>query len=56
LALRSDCSNRLLMLVFVVAKKIRDGLKMLAGTALRAGCAMAGAKALFSSRLLLRPG
>src|ERR1035438_3682017 len=45
-ALRSDCSNRLFMLVLVVAKKMRDGFRMLAEAALRAGCAMAGAKAL----------
>jgi hypothetical protein len=44
------------MLVFVVAKKMRDGFRMSAEAALQAGCAMAGAKALFSSLLLLRPG
>ncbi|MGC8550373.1 MAG: hypothetical protein ACP5M4_11790 [Acidobacteriaceae bacterium] len=44
------------MLVFVVAKKILDGLKMFDGAELRAGCAMAGAKAHFFLSLLLRPG
>jgi hypothetical protein len=44
------------MLVFVVAKKTRDGLRMLADDAFLAGCAMAGAKALSSFSLLLRPG
>jgi hypothetical protein len=44
------------MLVLVVAKKMREGLRMFAGTELRAGCAMAGAKALllliaFAARL-----
>jgi hypothetical protein len=34
------------MLVPVVAKKIRDGLRMLAVDAFLPGCAMAGAKAL----------
>jgi hypothetical protein len=34
------------MLVFVVAKNMRDGFKMLAAAALRAGCAMAAAKSL----------
>jgi hypothetical protein len=43
------------MLVFVVAKKIRDGFRMLVEAALRAGCAIAGAKAL-SFSTLLRPG
>ena len=45
-ALRSDCSNRLPMLVFVVAKKdARRVQNVCRGAALRAGCAMAGAKA-----------
>jgi hypothetical protein len=34
------------MLVFVVAKKVRDEFRMSDGAALRAGCAIAGAKAL----------
>jgi hypothetical protein len=44
------------LLVFVVTKKMREGLKMLAGAALRAGCAMAGAKAHSPLNPLLRPG
>jgi hypothetical protein len=35
------------MLVLVVAKKMRDELRAFSGLALRAGLAMAGAKALF---------
>ena len=53
LALRFDCNNRLPIHVFVVAKKMRDGLRMLAGAELRAGCDMAGAKARVLSNAII---
>jgi hypothetical protein len=45
IAFRSDWNNRRAMLVFVVAKKIRELLRIVFGHAFRAGCAIAGAEA-----------
>jgi len=45
LALRSDCKSLRPMLVPVVVKNVRAGLRMLVGDAFLAGCTMAGAKA-----------
>src|SRR5208283_4182766 len=47
MAFRSDWNRRFPMLVLVVVKKTRDELSMFSGLALRAGIAIAGAKAQF---------
>jgi hypothetical protein len=44
-AFLSDCNKRRPMLVLVVAKKTREGLRILSALALREGIAIAGAKA-----------
>jgi hypothetical protein len=44
------------MAILVVAKKMRDGLRMFAEAALRAGCDMAGAKAQSFRLRSSRPG
>jgi hypothetical protein len=44
------------MLVFVVVKKVRAGLRMFSGDAFFAGCAMAGAKAHLLLLAFFRPG
>src|SRR6202051_2779767 len=54
-ALRSDCNSALPMLVFVVTKSVRDGLRIRSPLALRLGFAIPGAKARFLS-VVLRHG
>ena len=50
-AFRSDCSKFLPMLVFVVVKNIRAGLRMFPDDAFLPGIAIAGAKAPLLFRL-----
>jgi hypothetical protein len=52
IALHPDCNKRRDMLVFVVTKKTRALLSIVAGQAFRGGCAITGAKAQLSSILI----